>query len=59
MDVLDSATVHVDSEGLEALLGRAKDVGEELFGVHVLEATLELGDGGTETGHELQGKSVS
>lgn len=59
VDVLDSATVHIDSEVLEALLGRAKDVGEELFGVHILETTLELANGGTETGHELQGSPLA
>jgi hypothetical protein len=54
VDVLNSATVHVDSEALEALLGRAKDVREQLLGIHVLETTLELADGGTKTGYELQ-----
>lgn len=54
VNVLDCSAVDVDSHPFEALLCRLEDVGEQFLGVHILETSLKLANGRTQTRNELQ-----
>jgi hypothetical protein len=53
VNVLNRPSVNIQSHPLETLLGGLENVRKELPGGHILEATLELADGRTQTCHKL------